>query len=355
MKQSVNLNVSDLQKFCNKAKSIVSGKCILPILDFIIIKEGKLEVTNLETTVIMRVDVDPDFKGTVLFSDVVKLMPLLKGGSIDLSIDTEIVRKDGDREFKNFHATLSTEIGSFSMDVADPDDYPKAPDTGAESGVLYAAEIPLVRKAINYAADDDLRPFLKQVQLHNKHVVATNQYLMCYYPVITDNAYDLLVSKEAVKLLDEVDYDINKTEDNVKLTERGGNFIIIYRTDQGFPDRWESMIPLDSSSVVTVKAKDIADILKASLLVIDKKGYFKIDSKPSEGVMSFACERNGKTFTRTVNTNGAGESIVIGLKHENLSRIIATEKTTELDFSFLDSDTSIIVNGCILVRPVNIK
>lgn len=354
MKQSVKLNVSDLQKFCNKAKSVVSNRHTLPILDFILIKEGLLTVTNLETTVMMRIDIDLNFEGTLNFGDTMKLLPSLKGGIIDLSIEVEVEKK-GDHEWKTFKATVGTEIGNFSMDVADPNDFPKPPDTGEEAGYLYTADIPLIKKAVSYAGGDDLRPSLNQIRLHNKHVVATDAMALCYYPIVTETAYDLLVSKLVVKLLDEVDYDVNKTEDNVKLTERGGKFTIIYRTLADFPDTWQNIVPLDSSSVVTVKAKDLKEILKAALLVINKNGYFRVNSNPAEGVMTFSCEMDGKKFSRTINVEGAGDPIEIGIAYAYLDKVVQTEKTDEFDFSFLDPSTTIVINDKVLLFPVLIK
>ena len=344
MKQSVILNVSDLQKFCSKAKYVVPKNPTLPILSYILFKEGKMSATDLETAVVMQVNIDENFEGTLEFSDVVKLLPLLKGGLIDLSIEVEDTE-----EGKKFHATLSTKIGDFKSEAADPDFFPRIHDTGDDAGTLYAAEVPLIRKALNYASTDYQRPVLSQIRLDKKHVVATDTMAMCYYPVITDTPYNLTIAKEVVKLLDEVDYNVNKTKYNVCLFD--GHFTIIYRIELDEYPNWERAIPLDSSSVVTVKAKDLAEVLKASLLVIDKKGCFHVNSKPSEGAMVFSCKNENKTFERAINTVGAGDPIEIGIAYRYLNRLVQTEKTDEFDLSFVDPSTCIAINDNVLIFP----
>ena len=97
-------------------KKIVTGKSILPMLDCVMIKNGDLVCSNLETTITLKLGLEsPD--GMIEVKQLLKILPSLDGIITFSKESDKIVLTDGKRKYK------------FKL-TNDIDDFPVTPNKG---------------------------------------------------------------------------------------------------------------------------------------------------------------------------------------------------------------------------------
>lgn len=173
-------------------KAVVNKNAVLPILEHVNLTGDQLQVTDLETSVIIpfRSGIDACLPYTK-FLDAIEMM------------DEENIRFDCD---KNFGIKI-TEDGSkrvLKLMGENPDQFPKVflSDDYYELGEIREAELDMLATAMKFVSTDDLRPAMTGVFL-GRDIAATDAHRLywhpLYAPLMTSN--DLILPQKSLKIL----------------------------------------------------------------------------------------------------------------------------------------------------------
>ncbi len=291
------------KQFLDKVNKVSKKNSILPICEYILIKESFLIWSDLEIEIRQHI-ADLAYMPTCLLpiKEMIKLVDKLK---------------DNDIYFEYNHETLILEIktskGNFKYKVMSYKEYPKIiicdssldkqlPSTLSKDDVL------LIRKAFQYVGDDGLRPALRNVFIDIDYIVGTDATVMGYYKrgqSLTTESFIMI--PEIVKLLDDVHYDIYcdrsyieverfKLDDNgnilVEESENGNNAVkhiakeevikhinlydaynklsYTFRIVDGVYPKWRNVVPQAFKYIFIMDSKELKEILEMSELAINK-------------------------------------------------------------------------------------
>uniref|UniRef100_A0A6M3MD23 Putative DNA polymerase n=1 Tax=viral metagenome TaxID=1070528 RepID=A0A6M3MD23_9ZZZZ len=156
----MQIKVARLRETLEMVKPVVPRKPTLPVLKNVLIQNGQMFATDLESMVVLNL---PTSDGACLlpFSDVMKLIQYIPGND-DLSIE----RKRG-------KLTMSWSDGSVTYDAEDPKTFPQVPELKPElQGTLEGDSLmEALSAAVTYCATEESRPVLTGVAVNLGDVI----------------------------------------------------------------------------------------------------------------------------------------------------------------------------------------
>jgi len=364
MKETTNvikLNVEELKKFCDKAKKIVKGRQSLPILEMVMIENGTLRVSDLQTTLSQGFEDLGDFYGTLPLKELAKLVGVLpKGSYLSIHIDTLISKSTQapQNDLKTFKAVIVTDKGMFTWVVQDPDEYPSLHNTPETYGILYKEEIPLIKKAANYASKNELWVRYLPVYLQGRHILATDSMVLCYYDSVGERDKPIGIHPTIIPLLEEVEYSIltNDEMDVVSLECKETKSIISYRLSTEGIGKWEHITEGDPVSTFHISSKELLEVLKVGVLALPDNGNIMFTNMPSNSELNISIlnRAEDKTFTKNIKVDNAGTRMRIGVNYFDLFRIANTEGG-DLSFNLVSDNQAFFINNNLVVMPVMLE
>jgi DNA polymerase III sliding clamp (beta) subunit (PCNA family) len=198
------METKELRKFCKKANKL---KSTLPITDNVLISKGQLIVTDLKHFIVYNPpEIDPDIKCLINFKTFKKIVD--KAKTIDI-IPGDIVE-------------LETDKGIYSLkqdqEVNDFPDFPN--DKMSKKDILSTEDVNIIKRAVNYAASDELRPVMECVLIDGSYIVATDAHKLLYKKR-KGNGHRFLINKLVASLFED-------TQHEVYISNEGEKHIAIY-------------------------------------------------------------------------------------------------------------------------------
>ncbi len=272
-----SVSSSTLLKQLQIAGGAIGSNPVLPILeDFLFTIEGRqltIAATDLETSIVTRLDVNADEDGRVavpakILLDTLKELP---AQPVTFSVNTD-----------NYGIEITSSYGKYRLAGENGEDFPKIPipdsvDTVKLSNNVLSAAI---GKTLFATSNDELRPAMTgvflQVDFNKLTFVATDAHKLVKYNfnnVSSEVATSFIIPKKALNLLKgamasegEATLSFNKANaffsfDNVDMVCR--------LIDARYPD-YNAVIPVDNPNLLTISRKDFQNSLKRIAIYANK-------------------------------------------------------------------------------------
>ncbi len=150
----MDIQVARFREVLGLLKPVVPRKTSLPVLTYVLLKDGQAMATDLETMVIIPVP-EADVTCLLPYNDVVKMLQYTQGGE-SLHI-----------EAKADKVSMTWSEGSSSFGTKDAEDFPPVPEfvPVAEASLDSDTLIPAMLSVLPYVASEQDRPVLNGVTL----------------------------------------------------------------------------------------------------------------------------------------------------------------------------------------------
>jgi len=264
-----SVSSTDLLKKLQIAGGAIDSNSMQPLLeDFLFNLSGnKLEVsaTNLETSIVLEVDVAGEADGSVavpakILMDTLKALP---EQPISFDVDDE-----------NFWVQITSAFGKYKLAGDNPDDFPEIPQQEPENSLQLESNI--LTKAINNtviaASDDELRLAMTGVFFHIDYkkiiFVATDAHKLVKYTysgINVDFSHSFIVPKKGLSLLKNglpgsETVTISFSDKNVFFDFDHVRFVCRL-IDAKFPN-YNMVIPVNNPNDLLIGKKDLQNSLK---------------------------------------------------------------------------------------------
>jgi DNA polymerase III sliding clamp (beta) subunit (PCNA family) len=369
------MNTNELKNFCAKAKKIITNKHPLPILDYVLIENGQITASDLETTLIHQVSGLDGLKGTILFKDLCGIVDKLKNQEVNFEFSEKVIPE----KETCFYCKIVSKKGTFNFTTENPAYFPQLPSPFEDQPFefLSAGDIDLIKKVSKYALKDELRPILSTV-LVGYDIAATDTSILTFNKR-ERSTKPFMIKQKVVSLLESMPYSCfeNVVErestdwiDGKKMVEKHtvirniklitDSETIIYRAVEGtYPD-YQQVIPDISrvQSEVLLQSDELKEILDLCAMSVNKaSGLIRFVNSPMFGSLTISCQDIdfGKSFTHNIEVENTGEEIEIGFNLDYLQKIITTEKVDGLHFKFVDPETVALINDNMLLMPMHMN
>lgn len=362
------VDIKDLKEFCAKAKKIVKNRSTLPILDYVLIKNGEMIVTDLEVSLVQRIEGLEDITCTILFSDLVNIVNNLKNDAIKISPRIEVIieknRQGVDEECRHFFVDILCSKGIFKFENLSPDDFPMIPDNFIEEifEQISSNDLDLINKANRYLNKNNLRPILNNIFIGNE-IASTNEKTLAFYKRESVMNEFLLLGNVIPLLDNEVLVYQSIDKNNIKLINRINSISVIFRQDKENYPSYKNIIPSIDSSILNfiVYSEDLKELLNLCSITKNKYSRFiKFENNIELEYLSISSidYDSNKQFNGKINIESKGENCVFGFDLDILLNIINTEKEPLYLFRMFKNNGIInkcIINDNILTMCVNIN
>jgi len=327
------------------AAKVVNKAHTIPILDTFCIKNGQVQACDLEKYFETFV---PEFQNIEVCLDAKKLLKILK--LVDKDSET-VVTCDQDLNVKIQSGKQNFKLVGQSVDEfpvfpgADPEDKPFE-----HMGGLTDTDTMLVKRAVKYAANDKLRPFISHIFVDDKHIAATDAHRLCFYENSGKMALTCLILKDLAPLLPAEGCTVSDNGKYLKFV--GKDYNLYQRKFEGEYPTWRAVIPENREISFIASSKDLQKALTSAMA---------IGGSPSDKC-SFYCDELGvdlrkqdtdfqENFSYNLTAENLGEATEIGFDPKRLKEIIDAEKDIDYVFSLNGPDRAFIINGKVLLMP----
>lgn len=349
------MRTTDLKAFLAKAQKVVGNRADLPVLEFIHIKDGRMQVSNLKSYLSKKIEGLPtELEALVPLNELNKIVSKLKDSAI------EIIR-EGDS------ISVITDKGTFKLPSAGKltieKDWPtlKTDKMVEIEGGLSLSDTLTIIKALPFANTDETRPVYCQVRIERSHIVATDFHTMLFEPrvIVQESEIDSFsVPNAVVKLLDKTSYAVKHNIKYVSLTDEEG-LELTYSQIEGVYPNWRTVLPKEVKSQFQVskaallEALDLCSIAMnegSGLVIFENDPEIRGDLKLSTIDIDLA-----KSYQTTLEVNNSGDTLQIGLKHSLLLRCLKYFTSNDvIIINMVDSSKPTVINGSVLLMPMMI-
>jgi len=344
------MKAQDLNEFVKKATKIVSKKNTLPVIDNVLISNQKLTVFLLDNA--NKIEYSKEFKeldrnisALVNFEFLKKIVSKVKKGDIDL----------------NTVGTIKTDKGIFSYEFneAQISDFPSIEGTFEEFFSFGSGETKLLKEAVSFVANDELRPVMNMVLYSENHIVGSDAHLLYYKKAKRSPEQDFLLPKKVIDILSDDAYTIEKRKKGNN-TPFGNAYYLVgdmetitYTVDSMNYPNYQAVIPCEHSVYCEVDKKDFVEKLDLASLVSNKiSGLVKLTQTSDSLELSardLDSERSYKSGLKSFKNEG---EIEIGLKDKLALKCFKYIDSHILEMKMTDASRAIIWNDCILQMPM---
>jgi len=349
------ISSTELLSHLSSISKVISSKHTLPILDNFLFKlEGTeliITATDLETTMITRLDLDNVEGEGVLAIEARRLTSMLKEfpeQPLTFEADMETMQVD-----------ILTENGKFSIVGQNGEDFPQMPTVQEEksSSLKLTSEILAtgVSKTIFAAADDELRPVMNGVFIDIKEssitFVASDSHKLVRYrrsEIDTDVETKFILPKKPAALLkgilpmDDTEIHMQVDSNNAFFTINGSQ--LICRLVEGEYPGYDSVIPADSPNKVVVDRLSLTNTVKR-VAVFSNQASNLIKLKLAANEITVSAQ--DIDFSISAYENLAcqydGDEMEIGFKSVFLAEILSNLSSTDIVIELLDPSRAGII------------
>ncbi len=317
-----SVSSGDLLKQLNTSAGAIHSNPVLPILeDFLfVIENGNLTIkaTNLETTIVSRMEVSSEEPGAVAIPAKILLETLkaLPEQPITFVVDPETLGIE-----------MTSSYGKYKLAGDSADDFPELPQI-TESQDIHLAAGKLsnaLTRCLFATSNDELRLAMTgvfvQVDFNKITFVATDAHKLVKYTfsgLSTDQTGSFIVPKKSLVLLknalhneDEVTLNFNKSNAFFKM---GTTELVCRLIDSKYPD-YNAVIPVENPNELIVDRASFQNSLKRIAIYANKTtnqvalsiddGSLTISAQDldfsNEATEQLACQYNGEAMTSGFN------------------------------------------------------
>ena len=361
----IRLNSLVLQVKLNTLISCMSKRITLPVLDYILceVHGNKMSLTssNLETTTITEIDVlsDKDIR-FLLDINAIAIIKKLKDEdfTIEVSENNKVV-------------TIKCDIGEYVTASCDVNTYPKIPDISSNT-LLF--ELPFekfqqcLKKSLPFTSNDDLRPILEGIFIHNENKELKFISTDCFYmsllktPLDISNDIPFIFPKSAIKIIlsyyskDNIKILLDNivSKDDGKITHKNiivknDDITFIIRSIEGNYPNYKSIIPTIVSKIELSK-KMLQEIVENLSIVGNNSSNALTISIDIDNVMHLSTEdknyqKSGKsniTILHTPIKNNKIEYVTFNISAEKLLTILKQYISNNLTIYLTDRQNIVL-------------
>lgn len=270
------MKLSDLKEFVKESKKIFNTKVALPILENVLVKDGYFTFSDLETTYRKKVEINQNFYGLIPFSELEKIVNKVKDCEIDFSFTS--TSNDVNSEFF-FYDKLKITAGKFvfNFSVTNPNEFPIIKETNVALESICAYDINLIKEAVAFSADDELRPVMNGVFVDTENIVATDSYKLTYNKRKCAGTKTFIIPKKTIKLFNpKNDYSVftDEKSQNYRFVDSNGAEII-FRCVEGKYPAYRNVIPNVNTAnyVFKISKAGLLEALDAALLCCNQASF----------------------------------------------------------------------------------
>jgi DNA polymerase-3 subunit beta len=327
----MQMRVNRLREALNLLQPVVPKKATLPVLQNILLTDGKAEATDLEAAVALDM---PEVDGQCLipYRTVVELLKRIPG---DETVTLEQ---------KGMSLNLTWFGGKASYDVNDPKDYPPFPkvDAKAQHSVDGDMLVGTLSSMTNYCAIAETRPVLTGVAIYlneNLEVAAGDGFRMAYQPLPiafeAEGVNSIIIPARAVRLLSHlwaktpraplgnslIELLTSKRQLTLALGDEMlkaefGQVTMVTKLISGTPPQFQQLIPQDTQAELRVMAPDFERAVRGvSDVAKDSDGIVRLSWSEAEMTVSAKSDDKGHVETNlSVESHESGR-IAINVKY----------------------------------------
>jgi DNA polymerase III subunit beta len=220
---------------------------------------------------------------------------------------------------------------------------------------LTKKEMELVKKAVVYSSDDDLRPVMTCVYIDKEHIIGTDAHILCKYKREKEQDFTYMIPKKTVSFLDNTDYNVLSGEEYILLQD--DKYSYYFRKKDGrYPD-YNAVIPQieGTKTFFEIKSADLLSVCDSASIVINKGADLIIfDINAETGVVNFKAEDKdiGNSFNKEISCDVEGKDLEIGFGANKLIKILKNEKWDSCLFMLTDSNRCAFINEEIVLMPM---
>lgn len=328
----------ELLKHVKYMKNIIKNTNPIPVLDYLMIKDGNLIVTNLEISITLKLGIKA--KDCLIdLAHLTKVLPSLKGSLNFSNKAGKITLTDGKRTYK--------------FQYIECDEFPKIPRAEKLIHTLTDSDVANIIKAYNFTAKDDLRPVMKGIYFDKKHIVSTDAHKL-FFPKLSKNmkGEPFIVPRDISKLLKGFD-SLELYQSETHVTFINGHTEITARVIDGKYPSWEAVIPSEFVSKAKIDRAALLDTIKAAMPCANTYTYQLEIKSVKNDMLNFKAEDIDRSneFEENVKSENSGK-MWFGVNIKFLESLVKSIDDKDITFEFQAANRAIIINKKALVMPV---
>jgi DNA polymerase-3 subunit beta len=350
------MKVLDFKNKLAKLSKVIDNKNTLPVLDNVKIENSTLTVSDLETFYSIKdLDIPSSITCLVDFKSLKNIFQKL-----NKNIDVELFQD-------NSQLQIITKVGTLRLPAITKGDelfeyYPERDSivNDFKTGTIGYDSIKLMKKAVKYTINDEIRPVLRGVYLDNdnKSIVATNSHKMCFYskPEDADFGINSITPTKPISILDDkYVYSIKVDEKNIEFHGSNDEIISVRKIDANYP-LWKHVIPVNNDKSLNIKGNDLQEMLEIALLSSNQTSFLGKFKMSENGCKLLSQDIDtGTSYSGDMGCEYQGETMEIGFNIKALLDILKNEKYKNIEFQFSEPNRPFILNNEILLMPLNLK
>lgn len=357
------MKTNDLVLFCKKAKKVKPSKKI-PITNYVLLKDGKLSITNDKISVVQSIKGLEEFEDCLIpFVELDGIVSKIKDADIYFTsiVETYI---ENNKEQKVFKVKIDTNKGSFTLNSMDSNDYIAIENCDIDIDWLDVSDLDMIKLQANYKFNDELRPHISGVYLDEEFIVSTDAHIMHWESRENEHKTKLLIPNEALSLLDSFHNVIIRKKTVLEKTSHYCIFdtvndmeyvFINILSDSGYVN-YKCVIPANYTSEFKIDRKQLIGIAELSKQSTGSETIiFELDVDNKK--LSFHSENldTSSEYHTTEKVQCNGDDIRIGFGVKKLLTILKIEKDVDFHFKLSGSRRAAIINDKIVLMPVLIQ
>lgn len=331
---------SELLKHLNIASGAISANPVIPVMeDFLFsISDNILTITttNLETTIITRLDVLSESNGKIAIPAKILLetMKALPEQPVTFHVDDET---NG--------IVIVSSFGKYKLSGDSADDFPTPPsEEDTEKITVSSKKIQRgIQNTLFATSNDDMRLAMTGVLFHvdfNKiNMVATDAHKLVKYTIgniQTEIAASLIIPKKGLMLvknsldsMDTIDVSFNKT--NIFFNV-GKTKIVCRLIDARYPD-YNTVIPVENPVEVVINRKDLLNSLKRISIYANKSTNQVVFHLAEQSMTITAQDLDfSNEATEQLSCEFSSDPMTIGFNGKFLIEMLGVLETDEVKF-----------------------
>lgn len=223
-------------------------------LQGVLIKDGYLHATNLESGLRVKIDWD----GGDLFIDAAMWKKLTTNFK---EVTLDIIGQD--------KVHLLADGAKISIPNTDIDNYPSTPGVAEAVHIMDATsnDIKTMVRALEYVSTDIFRESMTQVALSEKHIVATDAHRLMFVKAEGEIKSDVLIRPDVIRMVNDLGWSdayIHASKEHLFIIS-GDDMIWCRIVDEKYPN-WQAAIPTENPITVDVDRKKMIESIKQAMV-----------------------------------------------------------------------------------------
>src|SRR5690554_5780921 len=344
------MRVEDFKDFVKTAKKFYNKSNRISVCDHILFHKDKVKMVNIIDGISVELLLEDEYcedPFTIPFLDFEKLINKVKMSPISFSVN------------KDFQVDVITGKGTFTFQGdKEPDEFPllvKDPTKLLFNTTLSNSELKLIKKAENFAANDESKPVLNSVFVDNDTIVASDAHFLCFLPTEKSRDKTFLIPRNIAKYLgdNKKEVDVFTDEDKfISFMERDKKLTISSKqVDCKYPN-YRAVIPQNNPISFSVNTKELLETLDTASISAPYSDMMSIEVK--DVIVSVRTQNldMSKSFHRKLSSVESGDDITFGFNYKKLIAILKAENKEISTFELSSPERGFIINEYYLLMPM---